>query len=91
MLLTITSITIAVLIFLFLRSLISGQKNIPIKLFFVALKNENNGNFEVALANYETALAEVKKNWFDKNLKKKILEKIKVLNLVIRYEKGSLV
>lgn len=81
------SIMIALLIVLFLRSLLSGKKKISMKLFSAALRNENNGNFEEALVNYETALAEVKKTKHNKNLRTKIIEKIKTLHTVIQYEK----
>ena len=74
---------------LFIRSLISGHKNNPSRLFSAALRNENNGDFEEALVKYETALIEAKKHRSDKNLKNKILEKIKVLHTVIWYEKAN--
>ncbi len=60
----------------------------PEKLFFLALKNENNGDLKLALANYESALTESKKSKRNKDLGEKIREKIKVLQTVIQYQNG---
>jgi len=64
------------------------KKNIPVRLFTQALKNENNGHFEDAVVTYECALAEVKKIRFHNDLEKKIVEKLKVLNMMIEYDKN---
>lgn len=64
------------------------KQSVPSISFSIALENENNGNYEVALNNYEIALTEVKKTNRNKELRIKILEKIKVLHTVINYEKG---
>lgn len=74
------------LIIFLIRSFILRGKNIPIQLFNEAIKNENNGYFEVALDNYESALSEVKKIRFHSNLKNKIIEKIKVLHTILEYK-----
>jgi hypothetical protein len=58
------------------------------KSYSVALENENNGNYEEALNNYKIALGEVKKTKRNKDLRIKIVDKIKVLHTVIDYHKG---
>ena len=65
------------IVFLIIRSLVLRRKNIPVQLYVTALHNENNGNFEEALAAYESALNEVKKIRFHSRLKHKIIEIIK--------------
>lgn len=78
------------LVFLFVRWLISRRKDIPSALFSAARKKENSGNYEEALSNYETALTEIKKTRHNKRLETIITEKIKVLHTVIQYGKGFL-
>ena len=77
------------IIALFVRFLIVSGKNIPVKLFSKALKNENNGDFEEAVINYQCALDEVKKFRFHGQLESKIIEKLTVLNKVIEYEHNA--
>ena len=72
----------------FVRFFILKKKNIPVRLFAQALKNENNGHLEEAVITYECALVEVKKIRFHTELKKKIIEKLKVLNMMIEYDKN---
>ena len=43
------------------RFLVLKKKNIPVRLFAIALKNENSGHLQEAIVNYETALVEVEK------------------------------
>jgi hypothetical protein len=63
------------------------RNSIPVRLFTQALKNENKGDFEAAIVNYETALEEVKKARFaSSSLKNKIKEKLKILKTVIDYQ-----
>ena len=69
----------------FVRFVILKKKNIPVKLFSLALKNENNGHLEEAVTTYECALVEVKKIRFHNDLQKKITGKLKVLNTMIEY------
>ncbi len=77
---------IAILIFvLLLRYFIFAKKNVSVKLFAEALKNENSGHFEEALITYQNALNEVKKIRFHSHLQNKIVDKLKVLNTVIEY------
>jgi hypothetical protein len=72
---------------LFIRFLLR-QNNIPIKLFIEALKNENMGRFEAAEINYTTALNAVKKIRFHKDLKNKIIEKLKLMHTILEYQNG---
>jgi CHASE3 domain sensor protein len=64
------------------------KKNMPVRLFSLALKNENNGRLEEAVNTYESALVEVKKIRFHNDLQKKITEKLKVLNTMIEYDRN---
>ncbi len=76
------------LLFFFIRSLVLRKKSLPVKLYVEALRNENSGHFEEALATYEYALLEAKKEKFQYGgrLKNKIIEKLKVLNTIIEYK-----
>jgi tetratricopeptide (TPR) repeat protein len=67
---------------------LSPKKNISVDLFNEALRNENNGQYEKAVANYESALNEVNKTRFHKTFKNKIIEKLKVLHTLIEYNNG---
>jgi hypothetical protein len=67
------------------RFAILKKKNISVRLFSLALKNENNWHLEEAVTTYECALVEVKKIRFHRGLQKKITEKLKVLNTMIEY------
>ena len=71
-----------------MRPLFVKGKNISVKLFFEALRNENSGHFEEAVVTYETALNEVKKRRFHGCLKNKIVEKLKILHTAIDYQKS---
>lgn len=71
-----------------IRSLFLKKKNLPVELFVEGLKYENNGHFDEAIINYENALAEVKKNRFHNNLKNRIIQKLKVLQTIIEYQKS---
>lgn len=76
------------LIFFFIRSLVLRKKSLPVTLYVEALRNENSGHFEEALATYENALMEAKKEKFQYggSLKNKIIEKLKVLHTIIEYK-----
>lgn len=74
------------IIFLAIRSIVLRKKNISIELFSKALKNENNGQYEEAVATYKIALNEVKKLRYHSRLKLKIIEKIKLLHTLIEYK-----
>jgi hypothetical protein len=80
---------VLLLLFFLLRSFYIRKKNVPGELFAEALRNENSGQYEQAVVNYTNALNEVKKARFrDSDLKNKILEKLKVLNTAIEYQKN---
>ena len=76
------------IIILVFRFAVSSKENISINLFNEALKNENNGLYELAVTNYESALSEVKKTRFHSTFKNKIVEKLKVLHTLIEYNNG---
>jgi hypothetical protein len=77
------SIIILVLFFLAPR-----KKNISIELFNEALRNENNGLYEEAVVNYESALHEIKKTRFQSTFRNKIIGKLKLLHTLIEYNNG---
>ena len=58
-------------------------------LFIAAIKAENQGNYQEASDAYENALCEVKKSRFDRYLKTKILEKLKLLQTLKTYKKDQ--
>ncbi len=74
---------------LVIRHIVMKRKNISVRLFAEALKNENNGCFEEAMITYKKALFEVKKTRFHNEFENKIVEKIKVLAMVIEYENNA--
>jgi hypothetical protein len=76
---------VVLVIFLAIRSFVLRKKNISVELFYKALKNENSGHYEEALATYESALNEVKKIRFHSSLKNKIIEKLKIMHTYIDY------
>jgi hypothetical protein len=81
--LIILSLILAVGIYFFIQR----RKDLPLELFFKALKRENDGQFEAAVITYETALDEVKNKRFrSRSLKNKIIEKLKILRAFIEYE-----
>jgi hypothetical protein len=70
-----------------IRILFHKRKSVPVELFTEALRHENKGDFETAVLQYQTALAEERKSKFPNNhLLGKINEKLKVLNTVISYQ-----
>ncbi len=80
---------VLLLLFFLFRSFFTGRKNIPGELFTQALKNENSGHFEEAVATYKNALQEVQKGHFhDTHLENMIVEKLRVLNTAIEYQKN---
>ena len=64
------------------------KKDLPADLFALALKDENSGNLESAMVTYQTALQEVRKSRFHRDLEQKITEKLKVLHTVIEYNRN---
>ncbi len=77
----------ALLVFVFLiRFFLTKRKRILIQLFTDALQNENNRHFEAAIINYESVLNEVKRKKFYGVLKNKVIEKIKLLHIIMEYK-----
>lgn len=68
------------------RSYFSREKDFPVELFAEGLKNENDGDFEAAVLNYETALDNFKTSRFHCGLRNKIEEKLKVLHTIVEYK-----
>ena len=81
---------IALLVIFIICSLFIKKKNLPVELFVEGLKYENDGDFDEAMINYENALNEVKKNRFHHYLKNIIIQKLKVLEAIIKYKKSFL-
>ena len=79
-------IMLVLLMAFIISSVFLKKKNLPVKLFFEGLKQENSGNFEEAIMNYENALNEVKKNKFHSHLEGKIVQKLNVLHTIVEYK-----
>ena len=79
---------ISLLIASIISSFFLKKKDLPVELFLERLKYENNGHFDEAIINYENALSEVQKNRFHRDLKNKIIQKLKVLHTIIEYKKN---
>lgn len=73
----------SIISFFFLR-----KKDLPVELFVEGLKYENDGHFDEAIINYENALSEVQKNRFHRDLKNRIIQKLKVLHTIIEYKRN---
>lgn len=71
-----------------IRSVLLLRKDVPANLFAEALKDENSGKLESAVVIYEAALQEARKSRFQHDLRDKILEKLKVLNTVLAYNRN---
>lgn len=82
-------ITLSLLVFLVIRFSLSRKKNLSDELFVEALRTENDGHFEEAVIIYQTALDEFGKVNTNNILKNKIIEKLKLLNTVIEYNKST--
>jgi hypothetical protein len=67
---------------------LASRKTPQDKLYMEGIHNENEGNYGLALLNYEDALKEIQKHKPDKKFYKKITEKIKVLKTMVDYEKN---
>ncbi|HEV7329643.1 MAG TPA: hypothetical protein VGN63_01275 [Flavisolibacter sp.] len=77
-------------VFLLVRVLLLRRTSLPTRLFIKGLHAENNGDYEEAAVTYENALTEVKRTRFNGVLEKKILEKLKVLHMVIDYQNNNI-
>jgi len=80
--LLLTGLAIIIIVTIVLRSLVFPKNNISVDLFNEALRNENNGLYEEALANYESALIEVNKTRFHSNFKNTIIEKNYIIHTI---------
>jgi hypothetical protein len=76
---------VLLIVILLIYFFVVRKKNVPVGLFVEGIRNENNGHFEAAIINYETALNEVKKIRFNSTLKNKIIQKLKLLHTVVEY------
>lgn len=76
-----------VVLFLLARFFVLKSKPLPMQLFQKGLQTENNGHFDEATSIYENALYEVKKNRFHHLLKMTLIEKIKLLKQIKKYNK----
>jgi len=81
-------IMIASLIASITSSFFLKKKDLPVELFVEGLKYENDGHFDEAIINYENALSEAKKNRLHRELKNRIIQKLKVLHTIIEYKKN---
>ncbi|HEU4860449.1 MAG TPA: hypothetical protein VFT15_11450 [Chitinophagaceae bacterium] len=81
-------VMIALIVVSIISSLFLKKKNLPVELFVEGVKYENNGHFDEAIINYQNALAEMERNRFHNNLKNKIIQKLKVLNTILEYQKS---
>jgi hypothetical protein len=66
------------------------KKSVAVELFSLGIRNENCGRYEEAVTSYETALDECLKNRSRGDLKNKIIQRIKVLQTVLEYNKNFL-
>lgn len=66
---------------------LKGKKNNSVKLYSKALKDENSGHYKEAIIAYKDALKEAEKVRFQRNLKNKIIGKLKLMQTIIEYEK----
>lgn len=82
---TLLSLILLVIIH-FVRSFLRRNKNTSVEFFSEALRNENDGDYESAVINYEFVLNKFKKNKFDNIIRNKAIEKLKVLHAIIEYK-----
>ena len=73
------------LLVIFIRYFILSRTNLSVTLYMKARLNENAGEYEEAISQYEAALSEVNKIRFHSGLKTQIIEKLKVLNSFTAY------
>lgn len=64
------------------------KQNAHTELYSEGVRNENDGQYEQALHNYEDALNEIRKLRLSKRFGTKIVARIKVMRTLINYEKG---
>src|SRR5580693_9236907 len=64
------------------------SRNSHTDLYSEGLRNENDGQYNKALQNYEEALNEIRKLKLDNKFGEKITQRIKILRTTIDYEKN---
>jgi hypothetical protein len=85
---TIASVVLLIITILLIgRSIIQNNRKSSVSLYIQALKDENSGNIDRALANYKSAYEEAAKTRFQENMKERILNKMKVLHSMKGYNK----
>ena len=84
---TILSAIILSILLYIVRTVIKKKRQTSFSLYVKALKDENSGNLDAALANYKSAYAEATKTRFQENMKERILNKMKVLHSMKGYNK----
>lgn len=67
------------------RSFIHWKSHIPTALYAKALRAENDGHFEEAIANYEIVLSKCRRVRFQRAFKIKIIGKVKLLHTIVDY------
>jgi hypothetical protein len=72
-----------------IRDAVVRRKNMPVDLFIEGSEKENSGQFEKALLDYESALSVSKKIRSPRNFTNKIIEKIKLLHMVMEDQRNS--
>lgn len=70
----------------FIRYFFLRKENASVQLFIKGLKEENNGHYEEAVVNYESALSEIRKIKRHNELKQKLIEKLSILQRAIDYK-----
>lgn len=84
---TILSAIILSILLYIVRTVIQKKRQTSFSLYVKALKDENSGNLDAALANYKSAYDEATKTRFQENMKERILNKMKVLHSMKGYNK----
>ena len=69
------------------KTIIQKNRQSSVSLYVKALKDENSGNLEGALATYKSDYEEAAKTRFQENMKERILNKMKVLHSMKGYNK----
>jgi len=76
-------------VFVLTRALNHTKSPICIGLYVKALRDENNGQFEAAIAAYETVLVQCGKIRFQGVFRNKIIGKVKLLHTIIDYNNSA--
>lgn len=85
---TIALITILIIAILLIgKTVIQKNRRPSVSLYVKALKDENSGDIDAALANYKSAYEEAAKTRFQENMKQRIIKKMKVLHSMNGYNK----